>query len=131
MQVIKPENMPEHFAEAFNSEDIDSLLSLYESEATMVVSSSARVVKGVGAIRRALEELLMLKGKIVLEPTYCIQAGELALLQAKWRLTGNAPDGQSVSMEGNSVEVYTRCGCPFSRSRRKGASVISASFKTK
>jgi ketosteroid isomerase-like protein len=108
MQVIKPENMPEHFAEAFNSEDIDSLLSLYESEATMVVSSSARVVKGVGAIRRALEEFLMLRGKIVLEPTYCIQAGELALLQAKWRLTGTVPDGQSVSMEGNSVEVYRR-----------------------
>lgn len=108
MHVTNPENMPKHFAEAFNSEDIESLLSLYESEATMVVSSSNRVVKGRSAIRRALEEFLMLRGKMVLEPTYCIQAGEFALLQAKWRLTGTAPDGQSVSMEGHSVEVY-RC----------------------
>jgi ketosteroid isomerase-like protein len=108
MQVITPENMPKHFAEAFNSEDIDALLSLYESEATMVVSSSARVVKGISAIRSALEEFLMLRGKIILEPTYCIQTAELALLQAKWQLTGTSPDGQSVSLEGNSVEVYRR-----------------------
>ena len=108
MQVITPENMLKHFAEAFNSGDIDALLSLYESEATMVVSSSARVVKGISAIRSALEEFLMLRGEIVLELIYCIQTAELALLQAKWRLTGTSPDGQSVSMEGNSVEVYRR-----------------------
>jgi ketosteroid isomerase-like protein len=108
MKVIKPEDMPQNFAEAFNAKDIDSLLSLYESEATMVVSSSGLEVKGISPIREALEGFLILKGKIHFEPNYCIKAGELALLRAKWRLTGTAPGDQSLSMEGDSVEVYRR-----------------------
>jgi uncharacterized protein (TIGR02246 family) len=104
----KPENIQRHFAEAMNSGQIDEVLALYEPDATLVVPPSGPAVTGLSAIREALERVLALKGKMVLDTTYCIQAGDVALLRGKWRLTGTGPDGESITMEGESAEVARR-----------------------
>jgi ketosteroid isomerase-like protein len=104
----KPEDIQRHFAEAVNSGKIDAVLALYEPGATLVVPPSGPAVTGRPAIREALERVLALKGKMVLDTTYCIQAGDVALLRGKWRLTGTGPDGESVALEGESAEVARR-----------------------
>jgi uncharacterized protein (TIGR02246 family) len=104
----RPEDIQRHFAEAVNSGKIDAVLALYAPEARLVVPPSGPVVTGLPAIREALERVLALKGKMVLDTTYCIQAGDVALLRGKWRLTGTGPDGKSITMEGESAEVVRR-----------------------
>jgi ketosteroid isomerase-like protein len=104
----KPEYIQRHFAEAINSGKIDAVVALYEPDATLVVPPSGPAVTVLAAIRDALEPVLALKGKMVLDTTYCIQAGDVALLRGKWRLTGTGPDGHPVTMEGESAEVARR-----------------------
>ena len=104
----KPDDIQRHFAEAVNSGDIDAVLALYEPGATLVIPPSGPPVTGLSAIREALERVLALKRKMVLDTTYCIQAGDVALLRGKWSLTDTGPLGESVTMEGESAEVARR-----------------------
>jgi ketosteroid isomerase-like protein len=108
MATPTPEDVQRLFAEAFNSSNIDAVLAVYEPEATLVVPPSGPAVTGLAAIREALEPVLALKGKMVLDTIYCVQAGNVALLRGKWRLTGTDPDGNPVTMEGESAEVARR-----------------------
>lgn len=107
MVIKKLEDAHLLFAEAFNSGDVDSIAALYEPEATLV-PQPGQVVKGVHAIRQALQGFLALKGRINVETQYVIRAGDIALLRAKWSLVGTGPDGKLMDMKGNSTEVIRR-----------------------
>jgi uncharacterized protein (TIGR02246 family) len=106
MPVLKPEDMHRHFVEAFNAGNIDALLALYEPEAAFITPRGA--TRGQAAIREAIKEFLALKGTMAAETEYCIQADDVALLRAKWHLTGVGPDGQRIAQNGNSTEVIRR-----------------------
>ena len=75
---------------------------------TLVVPPSGPAVTGLAAIREAFERVLALQGEMALDTTYCVQAGDVALLRGKWRVIGTGPDGQPVNMEGESAEVARR-----------------------
>lgn len=107
MVIKKLEDAHLLFAEAFNSGDVDSIAALYEPEATLV-PQPGQVVKGVHAIRQALQGFLALKGRINVETQYVIRAEDIALLRAKWSLVGTGPDGKLMDMKGNSTEVIRR-----------------------
>ena len=107
MAINKLEDAHRLFAEAFNSGDVESITALYEPEATLV-PQPGQVVKGVHAIREALQSFLALKWRINAETQYVIRAGDTALLRAKWSLIGTGPDGKSIEMKGNSTEVIRR-----------------------
>lgn len=104
MAIKKLDDAHRLFAEAFNSGDVDSIMALYEPEATLV-PQPGQVVKGIHAIREALQSFLALKGRINVETKYVIRAGDIALLRAKWSLVSTGPDGKSIEMKGNSTEV--------------------------
>lgn len=95
------------FADAFNSGDIESLASLYEPSAVLV-PKPGQVVRGVEAIREALQELLALKGFMSSENQYALVHGDIALLRAKVHLVGNAPDGSRVEINNHTAEVIRR-----------------------
>lgn len=107
MGINKLEDAHRLFAEAFNSGDADSILAPYEPEATLV-PQPGQVVKGVYAIREAMQGFLALKGRIDAETQYVNRAGDIALLRAKRSLVGTGPDGKPIEMKGNSAEVV-RC----------------------
>src|SRR5262245_87755 len=107
-RATKPEDIHPQFAQAINSGKIEAVLAFYEPEATFFIPPSGPVVTGLAAIREALEQVLALKGTMVLDTTYCVQAGDLALLRGKWRLSGTDPDGDPIMMEGESAEVVRR-----------------------
>lgn len=104
----EPGDIQRRFAEAMSSGKIDAVLALYEPGATLVVPPSGGAVTGLPAIREALERVLALKGKMVLDTVYCIQSGDVALLRGKWSLIGTGSDGEPVTMEGESSEVARR-----------------------
>lgn len=107
MKVYNPEDMNSAFAEAFNSGDIESLVSLYEPEAVLV-PVPGQVVVGVEAIRAALLELLSLKGTMRSENQYALVQGDIALLRAKVHLVGTRPDGNPLEINNHTAEVVRR-----------------------
>ena len=63
---------------------------------------------GLDEIRAALDELLALGGTMVSRNLWCMQVGELALLQGEWHLTGTAPDGSPLELSSRTAEVVRR-----------------------
>jgi uncharacterized protein (TIGR02246 family) len=107
MKVYNPEDVNSAFAEAFNSGNIEDLLSLYEPGAVLV-PGPGQVVQGVEAIRVALEELLALKGRMRSENQYALVHEDIALLRAKVHLVGTGPDGNPLEINNHTAEVVRR-----------------------
>ena len=105
MAVLRPEDMNSAFAEAVNSGEVERVLALYEPEALLAPQPRAL---GVAEIRTALEELLTLGGTMTSSNLWCMQVGELALLQGEWRLSGTAPDGSPLELSSRTAEVARR-----------------------
>jgi uncharacterized protein (TIGR02246 family) len=107
MKVYNPEDMNSAFAEAFNSGDIESLLSLYEPEAVLI-PRPGQVAEGAEAIRVALQELLALNGFMRSENRYALVHGDVALLRAEVHLVGTTPDGTPLEIHNHTAEVVRR-----------------------
>jgi uncharacterized protein (TIGR02246 family) len=90
------------FAAAVNDRDLEALLDLYEPEALLVARPGERA-RGRDEIRSALSALLALAGRMDSRNRYCLQVGELALLQGEWRFS--SPDAE---LAGISAEVVRR-----------------------
>ena len=96
------------FQKTFNAGDLEGLMALYEPDAIVIPLSGAEPVKGIRAIRSALEGFLALKGKLELQTKHVVQHGDIALLRGDWRLKGTGPDGKPVEMVHGSAEVVRR-----------------------
>ncbi|MDR4493876.1 MAG: nuclear transport factor 2 family protein [Nitrospirales bacterium] len=107
MKVNAPQNMHAAFAEAFNAGKIDDLLALYESDAVLVPQPGQQVV-GRSGIREALLVFLDLKGRMQIETLSCFQTGDLALLQASWRMTATGLDNQPIEFFSHTAEVVRK-----------------------
>jgi ketosteroid isomerase-like protein len=101
---MRPEEMNGAFAEAVNSGDLERVLALYEPEALLAPRPRERA-RGSREIRTALAELLALGGELESRNIWCMQVGELALLQGEWHLRGTAPDGSLLELASRTAEV--------------------------
>jgi uncharacterized protein (TIGR02246 family) len=106
MNVTKPEEFHRSFAEAFNSGDVEILLSLYEPDATLV-PQPGQVASGHAAIREALQQFMAV-GEMSAETRYCIESGDVALASASWQIKGTGPDGKPVEVQGTSGDIFRR-----------------------
>ena len=93
--------------QAINYGDIETALSLYESEEIFVVEPG-KIVRGTAAIRTALEGFMSLKPTLMGEIHQTLDVGDLALYCSKWTLSGTSPDGKVVEMTGVSSDVLRR-----------------------
>ena len=107
MPITTPEQISQAFVDAYNSGDIEGLVALYEKDAVLAPKPGKRAL-GPAAIREALLDLLSLKGHVQCELKYCMQSGDLALLQGEWRLSGTGPDGKPVEIGSKTAEVVRR-----------------------
>jgi uncharacterized protein (TIGR02246 family) len=106
-ETVEPEDIHPMFAEAFNAGDVERLLALYEPEARLLPGQGP-VRSGSLEIRETLERFLAGKGRMTIETAYSIRMGEIALLQAKWRLTTKQAGGEDRVVESRSAEVVRR-----------------------
>lgn len=107
MKVHDPQKMHAAFAEAFNAGKIEDLIALYEPDA-LLVPQPGQQVTGLSAIREALVVFLDLKGRMQIETLSCFQTGDLALLQASWRLVATGPDNQPIEFFSHTAEVVRK-----------------------
>jgi uncharacterized protein (TIGR02246 family) len=109
MTARTPAQVHEQFANAFFEHDVEGLLALYDTEATMVPGPGETPIVGQAAIRAALEALLALKphdGEMA--TTFLVEKNDIALMGSKWRFTCTGDDGILIEMSGSGTEVMKR-----------------------
>ena len=104
MKVKEPQQMNAAFAAAYNSGDIEKLMALYEPNAILAPQPGQRAI-GLSAIRDALLGFLRLNGTMQSENVYCMHTGDIALLQASWKLSAVGPDGKPFELSSRTAEV--------------------------
>jgi uncharacterized protein (TIGR02246 family) len=99
-----PDELDAEWAEAFNAGDGERLLDLYEPGAVFVLPTGD-VVEGVDNIARAVGGFFALKPRIELQTRRVIRSGDTALVYSSWTVSGTAPDGTAVELDGEPVVV--------------------------
>jgi uncharacterized protein (TIGR02246 family) len=104
-KVINPAQMNETFARAFNSRNLDNLLSLYENDAVLLVDGSGRACRGKAEIAEELSNLLRVPGVMKSVNNFCVEHGDVALLRADWIIADER--GETTAL-GSTAELVGR-----------------------
>jgi uncharacterized protein (TIGR02246 family) len=107
MTATTPEATIERFSQLLAAGDLESMVALYEPDATFA-PQPGESVSGRDAIRAALSGFLAVKPQMTGQIEKVLRAGDTALVANRWRLSGTAPDGQPVSMGATSADVLRR-----------------------
>ena len=92
------------YVKKFNSGDISSLISLYETEACFV-SQEGEVVKGIENVRQHLQNFINMNGRIESKVIGVVQTNDIALVNTEWSFNGSGPDGKAVTITGKATDV--------------------------
>jgi ketosteroid isomerase-like protein len=92
------------YVKKFNSGDISSLISLYETEACFV-SQEGEVVKGIDNVRQRLQSFINMNGRIESKVIGVVQNKDIALVNTEWSFNGSGPDGKAVTITGKATDV--------------------------
>jgi uncharacterized protein (TIGR02246 family) len=102
-----PERVLEAIVTGINSGDLESLMPLYESEASFATEPGS-LAHGPAGIAEALNGFISMQGKLDLEVTRVLEADDLALVIGVWSFNGTGPDGQPVRLAARNADVLRR-----------------------
>lgn len=80
MSAQTPGHLHASFLTAFNKNDLDGLLALYDPQATLV-PEPGQTIQGRAAHRHVLQQFLAMEGTLPMTTAFTIQNGGLALLR--------------------------------------------------
>jgi uncharacterized protein (TIGR02246 family) len=98
-----PRELHGRFRDAFNAQDLDRLVALYEPGAVLVTVDGP--VQGLDAIRDAYRGFLAGSPAIELETLGVHRAGDLAMLHGRWVVHRTDSHGERVRSQGRSTET--------------------------
>ena len=102
-----PEECDRLFAEAVNAGDVESVVALYEDDASFVQRDGVAV--GRTAIRAAIGRMLSVEARLTCDVRKIVRAGpDLALLYNDWTLSMTGPEGARVQRSGRALELVRR-----------------------
>jgi uncharacterized protein (TIGR02246 family) len=108
MSVFQPEELHQQWADAFNAGDLTAALSFFEPNATLV-AQPGQIVQGKEPIAQVLGGFMALKGAIKHAPGALVIRGEdVALIIANWTLNGTGPDGNPLTLTGQTADVVRK-----------------------
>lgn len=87
-------------AAAFNTGNVDTVLSMYDSDG-IIVPEPGKPVSGKESFEKAIKAILSIKGKMEIKTVYCLQTGNLAVGRSEWNIT----DGSEVKVSAKGIEV--------------------------
>lgn len=101
---LTPEEVIYSVVEGINTGDLDSIMSLYETDACFV-SQPGQLAKTPESVRQSLRSFIDLKGNLNLKIKRVIQARDIALVTTEWSFNGTAPDGNPVNIAAKADNV--------------------------
>ena len=87
-------------AAAFNTGDIATVMSMYDSTG-IIVPEPGKPVSGTEKFEAAIKAILSIKGKMEIKTVYCLQTGNIAVGRSEWNIT----DGDDVKIRAKGIEV--------------------------
>lgn len=103
-----PAETIERFTRAMNEGDVETALALYEPDAVFQAAPGTPAITGAAPIRAALGGFAALNPSMTGAIAKVHEAGDVALVINRWRLSGTGPDGQPVELAGTSADVLRR-----------------------
>ena len=109
MPARKPEECDILLMEALQRKDLETVVALYEPNATFVLDSG-EVVTGQAAIREALKTWIAFDEVSFTTEIKAFQSadGNLAMSRGTWSATTKGSDGNPVTLTGKNAEVVRR-----------------------
>ena len=101
-----PGQLHARFQDAFNRQDLDAIVALYEPGAVLVRADGT--AEGADAIREAYRGILAMRPTIDLRTLGVNRADDLVMLHGKWVVETTAPDGGPIRREGHNTETARR-----------------------
>jgi uncharacterized protein (TIGR02246 family) len=105
--IATPEQVLASIVTGINSGDLESLMSLYESDAAFVPEPGA-LAHGPAGIRESLAGFISMNGELDLQVTRVLEVDDLALVIGVWSFDGTSPDGEPVHLEARNADVLRR-----------------------
>ena len=102
-----PEQVLSSIVDGINTGNLDSLMSLYESQAAFATQPGS-LNHGLPGVRAALAGFIAMKGTLDLKVTRVLEASDLALVVGVWSFTGTGPDGKPAKLTGHNADVLRR-----------------------
>jgi len=103
-----PADLDRLFGERVNAGDIDGVLALYESDATLI-RQDRTAATGTAAIREELVKLVALRPQMTLNVIRVVPGGEwISVVYDDWTLKGIDPSGNRVEFGGHASETVRR-----------------------
>jgi ketosteroid isomerase-like protein len=99
-----PEQVLASIVEGINTGNLDGLMTLYEPNAAFA-TQPGNLAHGLPGIRGGLAGFIAMKGTLDLKVTRVLEASGLALVIGVWSFAGTGPDGQPVTLAGQSADV--------------------------
>ncbi|WP_458743243.1 YybH family protein [Candidatus Nitrosocosmicus sp. T] len=107
MAINTPEELLNLVTEYLNSKDLDSLVSLYESEASFI-DESGENINGIEKIREKMKGFMDMNGKLESTIRKIIPAGNIVLAYSDWTFKASAPDGTPINLGGTAIDVLRK-----------------------
>src|SRR4051812_43178207 len=96
----KAEAVHETLAAAFNTGDVDTVLSMYDYNG-IIVPEPGKIASGKTKFLEAIQSILSVKGKMEIKTVYCLQAGDVAVGRSEWSIT----DGDEIKVSAKGIEL--------------------------
>jgi uncharacterized protein (TIGR02246 family) len=94
-------------SEAYNAGDLEALLSLYDPKATFVVHPG-RVTESPAELRAAMQHLIALRGRLIVDPHTFTRSDDLVLVLGTFTLSGRRRDGTPFERTSRFADVLRR-----------------------
>ena len=108
MPAQTPLDLNNKLIEVLNQGDVDAAVSLYEPDAVFS-AEPGKSVTGHAAIREVFEGFQGMKPRVTVESTELVgQAGDIAVTNTSWTVTGTGADGSAVELAGTGTEIMRR-----------------------
>jgi ketosteroid isomerase-like protein len=96
----KAEDVHATLANAFNTGNVDVVMSMYDASG-IIVPEPGKPVSGQAKFEEAIKGILSIKGKMEIKTVYCLQTGNIAVGRSEWNIT----DGSDVKISAKGIEV--------------------------
>jgi ketosteroid isomerase-like protein len=90
--VSRPEDIYPALSEAYNTGDLEALVSLYDPKAVFVIKPG-RVTESPAELHGAMQHLVALRGRLTVNPRTFIRSDDLVLVLGTFTLSGRRGDG--------------------------------------
>lgn len=103
MKAHKAEEVHAALAAAFNTGDVNTVLSMYDVSG-IIVPEPHKPVSGEVQFKEAITGILSLMGKMTIKTVYCLQTGDIAVGRSEWNIVN---DGET-TISARGIEVMKR-----------------------